>query len=193
MQALPSVAGLICLALIASSCRAAGVPVAEHMPETRHSPAVIPVEPTQCPQFGADMLFEDTPGTGTLQVSPGVKRARWVKINSDLLLDAQGRARRLPPKADITLNLFPDTIYTAVIDEIRDDGNGTTWIGHLEGVENSALIILFTGAVFIGHFASPAGIYEVSSAGDDLYRVIQVDQRGLPGGGSDTVIPTTQP
>ena len=36
------------------------------------------------------------------------------------------------------------------------------------------------GWVFIGNFASPQGVYEVSNAGGDLDQVILIDQKNLP-------------
>ena len=42
--------------------------------------------------------------------------------------------------------------------------------------------MILTGGVFIAHIASPAGIYEVSSVGDDMYLIIQVDQSQMQGG-----------
>ena len=42
--------------------------------------------------------------------------------------------------------------------------------------------MVYTGGVFIGHFASPLEVYEVSLVQDDLYRVILIDQSKFQGG-----------
>ena len=102
-----------------------------------------------------------------------------VKINRSLLLDDQGQALHLAPDAEVRLNLFPDVSYTGVIERIEQQGDGYSWVGHLKNVDTSELFIVYTAGVFIGHFASPGGVYEVSSAGDDLYRIVMVDQSKL--------------
>lgn len=123
---------------------------------------------------------------------PATARSRWVKINGGLLLDPQGNPRKLPPNTEITINLFPDTSYIGVIEEIREDGGAYTWIGHLKDVDMSELLIVYNAGLFLGHFASPGGVYEVSNAGGDLYLLIQIDQSKLPGGEGDIDIPKIQ-
>ena len=110
-----------------------------------------------------------------------VKRHRVVTINSRLLLDESGEPRPMQPNSEITLNLFPDTIYTGVIEKAEQDESGFTWLGHLKNVENSTLTMVFAGGLLIGNFGSPAGVYEVSNIGGELYQIIEVDQNSLPG------------
>jgi len=111
-------------------------------------------------------------------VGPEVVRSRFVKINTELLLDNAGQAREVD---EITLNLFPDVTYVGVIDQVEQNGDGYTWVGTLKGVENSSLFIVFAGGVFIVHVASPEGVYEASNRGGDLYQIIMIP----PGGGQD--------
>jgi hypothetical protein len=74
-------------------------------------------------------------------------------------------------------------MYTGQVQDFQQEGDGATWIGVLKDVEYSYFYLVYTAGVLLGHFASPAGIYEVTNVGDDLYRIIQVDQGGLGGGG----------
>ncbi len=110
-----------------------------------------------------------------------------MSINQGLLLDAQGTAQQLPPQAEIALNLFPDATYTAVIDQMQQEGDTYTWVGHLKGVETSEFTLVYAAGVFAGHFASPGSVYEVSSAGGEFYEIVQIDQQKLPGGEGDAI------
>ncbi len=140
------------------------------------------------PNQPSGSLFISAGQGGAPPGRPEVARSRAVKINQSLLLDTQGAARQLPPNTEITLNIFPDTSYTPVIDQVEQEGDSYTWVGHLQGVDPSSVMIVYTAGVFMGHFASPQGIYEVSSAGDDLYQLIQIDQNKLPGGEGDVTL-----
>lgn len=128
---------------------------------------------------GPASLFSDSAGAVPAPVGPQIIRWRAVTLNLGVLLDESGQAREL---SEITVNLFPDVTYTGIIEEVNVEGDGYTWIGHLKDVELSAFYIVYTSGVFIGHFASPLGIYEVSIAKDEVYRIIQIDQNRFPGG-----------
>ena len=124
-------------------------------------------------------LFVDTDATRALPSEQHIVRSRFVKVNLALLMDETGQSRNVK---EITLNLFPGVAYTGVLMQIEPNGDGYSWAGYLKGVEYSGLTMVYTSGVFIGHFASPSGVYEVSSAGDDLYRVIMMTPTNLPGG-----------
>jgi len=125
-------------------------------------------------------LFVPTDAVGVAAPGPAVTRSRFVKLDWSLLLDENGQALDLPANAEITLNLFPDVTYTGVVEKIEHDGEGYSWIGHLKEVEFSSMFMVYTAGVLIGHFASPEAVYEVSNVGDDLFRIVQIDQSKLP-------------
>ncbi len=145
--------------------------------------------PTETPELQSENpptttagLFLDTDDTGPVDNSPSTARYRFVKFDSSALIDENGQALDIGEQREITLNLFPDVTYTGVIVQVGEDGGAVSWSGYLKDIEYSELAIVYTAGVFFGHFASPLGIYEVSSVGDDLYRIIQIDQSRLPGG-----------
>ncbi len=119
-------------------------------------------------------------------------RSRYVHVNMSLLLNADGAVRTASELPQVTLNLFPDVNYTAVVNQVqKTDADNTSWIGTLAGVDNGYFYLVESGGAFIAHVASPQGVYEVSSAGNDVYRVVQIRQSELsdePDGGRD--IPT---
>jgi len=136
-------------------------------------------------------LFIATDQTAAFTPQASVVRSRFVKINRSLLLDHQGQALPLSPNSEVSLNLFPDTDYTGIIERIEEDGNGVSWVGHLKDVATSELFIVYSAGVFIGHFASPGGVYEVSSVGDELYQIIMIDQSKLQGPGGEEPSPAS--
>ena len=161
-------------AAIISSCNgeitSTPLPANQSVPETAAMPS-------------AELVL-DAEASEATPSSAYVLRSRVVKINFPVLLDENGRARELTGKT-ITLNLFPDVIYTGMIEQVEENGDSYTWIGHMKNVEFSALTIILTDGVFIAKIASPDGVYEVSSIGGDLYRVILINQENL--GGEDEV------
>lgn len=124
-------------------------------------------------------LFADTEITRDLPAEPHITRSRFVKVNLGQLLDETGQARNVK---EITFNLFPDVVYIGVVEQVEQSGDSYTWSGYLQDVEYSYFTMVYTSGVFMGHFASPQGIYEAVFVEDGLYRVIEIDQTKFPGG-----------
>jgi hypothetical protein len=138
-------------------------------------------EPSKLSSTSAS-LFLDTGAVDAASPAPHVARSRLVKLNLSLLLADDGQPRSLALPAEIQLDLFPEVHYTGIIEQVQNEGDAISWIGHLKEIEYSELTMVYTGGIFIAHFASPQGVYEVSLMGDDVYRIIQVDQSKLEGG-----------
>jgi len=159
------------LALMLSSCSRETTPAPL---QTRESTTENSALPTAA-------LFLDVESPDPTPPAAHIVRSRVVKINFPLLLDENGRARKLTGNS-ITLNLFPDVIYTGVIEQMEENGDSYSWVGYLQDVEFSTLTMILSSDVFIAKIASPGGVYEVSTIGGDLYRIILIDQQKLPGG-----------
>jgi len=127
-------------------------------------------------------LFREVPEPANRESDPPeIVRTRFVDFNSDILLNSDGHPKELPAGSLLKVNLFPDVNYTGVIEEVQENGaNNYTWVGSLQDVEYSYMYIIYTEGVFIGHFASPEGVYEVRYKKDDLYQVVLIDQTKLP-------------
>lgn len=124
-------------------------------------------------------LFTDTDLKKNLPSEPHISRSRFVKVDLSQLLDEAGKPLNI---REIVFNLFPDVIYTGVIEQVEQSGDTVSWSGYLEGVEYSTFTLVYTSGVFMGHFGSPLGTYETVIVEDDLYRVIEIDQTKFPGG-----------
>lgn len=155
-------------------------PIGANQPTTSPSEGVSTGKPVS-----SNSLFIESKSVGVIDEAPYIVRYRFVQLNLDLLLDENQQALKLKPKTEIQINLFPDATYTGVIERVEDSGDAITWVGYLKDVEFSELTMVYTGGVFIGHFASPDGVYEISLAGEDLYRIVKIDQTLLPGGEGD--------
>ena len=124
-------------------------------------------------------LFADAKSNRILPEEPHISRWRFVKINLGLLVDETGQARNVK---EITFNLFSDVAFVGVIEQVEQAGDVISWSGVLKDVEISYFSMVYTSGVFMGHFASPLGVYEAVYVEDGLYRVIQIDQTEFQGG-----------
>lgn len=140
-----------------------------------------PAEPA-LPVDSPPRLFNDAgESIGATQSASSAGRSRFVYINRDLLLGSDERILNLEPGTLVTINLFPDVNFTGVIERLEQNGpDSHSLVGHLQEIDYSSMYIVFTGGVFLMHFASPMGVYEVQQVQDDLYRVVQVDQAKSP-------------
>lgn len=167
----PWTLGLLGLALLAG-CTAEG---ATTPPLPPSSSATASPTQTGATTVAEGSLFRDTgpetPGSGT------IRRSRPVTLDTSLLLDGAGKARRGP--VDLTLNLFPDVTYRTRVTLTSLEGGADVWEGTLTGRATSSVMILRVNGVFIMKAASPAGVFEVSSVAGG-YRVIEMNQAAMP-------------
>ncbi len=112
---------------------------------------------------------------------PGhVTRTRYVNVNLGQLVDAGGKALDIRVNPQVTLNLFPDASFTGIMESVKKDPEtGISWTGRLKEDPGGYFYLVLVDDVFIAHVASLSGVYEVSWAADNLYRVVQIDQSRL--------------
>jgi peptidyl-Asp metalloendopeptidase len=128
-------------------------------------------------------LFVPSPLQGDLKsaLDPTIIRARFVNINFPLLnaqtdssTDKTISAKTLP------LNLFPDLFYTAVLDRREITGKNLIWVGHLEGIAFSTVILVTEEGIMSGNISLPGGFYQVRYAGNGVHAVYQINQAAFP-------------
>jgi hypothetical protein len=130
-----------------------------------------------------DGLFTEGPPSNTVFVpGPSVSRTRLVGIKLSKLGGESG-----PPQdgsslgRQISLNLFADTTLTAILDQVyQPTSGGFIWLGHLEEVENSHVILVYDQGVLIGKVGTPQSIYRVRYLGDGLQAVEQINLSAMP-------------
>ncbi len=141
-------------------------------------------------------LFSDAAGVSVQSEPPdrGVIRSRPVTIDLNQVgggggVSVSGGA---PQVADvISLNLFDNVQYIAVLDTIepQPDG-GLAWIGRVQGIEPSQVVLVVNQGQMAGNIAVPGAFYGVRYLGGNTHAVVEIDQSAYPG---DTPIPVDLP
>jgi peptidyl-Asp metalloendopeptidase len=142
-------------------------------------------------------LFEDAYNVGNQAVDQGptIMRSRLVKVKFDLLggpADVRGQASIQPEVQDVvTLNLFDDATYTAVLDQIEVLATGGyVWIGHIDDVLYSQVVFVVNQGQAAGNVALPNGFYAIRYVSNNTHVIYQIDQSRFP---DDLVRPVVLP
>ena len=131
-------------------------------------------------------LFTDaTPDADQPVRAPGATRSRLVTFDiANLLRPASDRPENVAGVSRITLNLFPDTVLSAVLDRLETGTEGfVTWVGHLADDDLRLASFTVRGSVMAGTVQTSGATYVLRSGGAGLTRIMQVDtSRVLPDG-----------
>jgi hypothetical protein len=142
------------------------------------SPAVTTVSATTDSEnkkhlFSPLSLKEDR--THIVQKDKTIKRQRFVQVDFNELV----RSPEIPKK--IILNLFDDKVFTAIYDRTPEKVlRGIGWIGHLEGVDRSQVILIMTDGMLTGSVSMPGGLFRVRGTGNEVHIVEEVDPSQFP-------------
>ncbi len=122
----------------------------------------------QLPASAPDLFddFDIQQATGKVLPPKAVKgKNRSVNVHTDLLWSDT-----------LTLNLFDDVVVTAVRDRMIDNVKGsTTWIGHVEGEQDSEVFLTVRGNTMSGNVQIGDKTYEIESKGNNQHDITQVD------------------
>ena len=113
-------------------------------------------------------------------------RRRVAKLNQTLV---DSIADAAPATPVMTLNLFPNVVYTAVLDGVEDTNPGRAWTGRLEGEPLSSVVLAVVGGVLAGHVSVPGALYEITGGVDGTVVIAEVDPSLLPPEGPPIVVP----
>lgn len=114
------------------------------------------------------------PGPGALRAASKIVKGRERAVTADL--------SQIRGKTDtLVLNLFDDTVLTAVRDRIEKVKSGRVWIGHIEGEPDSEVVLARHGHALMGTVkrgeAGSRQMYEIVYAGGDTQVIRQIDPR----------------
>ena len=94
----------------------------------------------------------------------------------------KGRNRSVNAHTDLlgedtlTLNLFDDVVVTASRDRLIDNVDGkTTWVGHVEGEQDSEVFLTVHGNTMSGNVQIGDKTYEIEPKGNNQHDITQVD------------------
>jgi hypothetical protein len=106
----------------------------------------------------------------TAQARPAaanVRRSRQVIVSLDGMptpadLASVGRASRTP----VRLDLFEDVSVVADFDHFDENPRGTTWVGHVRGVPQSTVTLVYGDGRMTGTVVTPDAVYAIGPAPD---------------------------
>ena len=108
-------------------------------------------------------------------------RRREVTIDFEMLaLSRESADQSTGTSAKLTLNLFDDTVLTAIVNRTVPTSSGYSLSGRIEGVEFGTMTLVVNGTVVAGSVRTPAGTYRIRSIGKRLYAISEVDESKLP-------------
>ena len=122
----------------------------------------------------APALFDDEQSSSGAPVQPPATRSRNATVNVGAIgLDAAAATSR------VLLNLFRDTQYVAVFDHLQSAPISRSWIGAIDGVANSEVVLAVSGGVFAATISLPNAYYTVMPADGGRYLIAQIDRDAM--------------
>ena len=133
-----------------------------------------------------DLFIAAAYGRGSFDeaIRARIIRYRFVVIQFPLLNKGLSK---LSPNASgkdddvVVLNLFDDVVLRAVLDrrEVRSN-HSFTWLGHIEGINDSAVTLVVEDDVMAGNVRVQRSFYQVRAAGEGVYAIYQIDPTLFP-------------
>jgi hypothetical protein len=102
-------------------------------------------------------------------------------VNIDFAAIKAGTAKNNADVATtLSLNLFDDANFTAVLDRIDQIDGGFVWVGHLQGVEMSNVTLVIRHGQMAGNISMADHFFQVRYAGGSAHVVREIDQSLFP-------------
>lgn len=142
---------------------------------------LLPVGCAEVHPLAPSPLFADSPVVGSAsRQGPEVIRERFVTIALNLLGGGDS-----PPSDVLVLNLFEDVTLTARLSHFERAQDGYTWIGRVEGVKLSDVVLVVTQGVLAGSITMPGATYVIEHTdaeyqGKKVYTIYEIDQSTFP-------------
>ena len=114
--------------------------------------------------------------------APIIIRTRPVQIRLDLVRGKDALMKAQDDTAGVlNLNLFHDVSFIALLDRVESHPSGSfSWIGYIEGVELSEVILVVRDGIMVGNVRMPGACYQIRHAGDGLHAIREIDQSAFP-------------
>ena len=121
-------------------------------------------------------------GVEAASVGDSARRLRLVAIDFAQLERVRASlAQRAATSATLTLNLFEDTSYDAIVERTEPTFSGGYSVSaRIAGEPLGTATLVVNGATVAGTVRTPRGTYRIRSAGDGRYAVSEVDASKLP-------------
>lgn len=131
---------------------------------------------------GSDPLFSAAGEVTTASDDPAIIRSRLVRVNFDAIDEVINPFRDdVDSGKRLTLNLFDDAVFNAVVDQIALNPNGSyTWVAHLEMVPHSQVYLVFNNGILAGKISTPMTSFQVRYVSGDTHAIVQFDPTQFP-------------
>ena len=138
-----------------------------------------------------DGLFADAGIAGEDLIDDAtVMRQRFVHVNF-LRFDAKDLLHnKLKVGEPLLLNLFEDTHFTAVLDEVQSNPSDSAILqGYLaeRSHDQTQVTLVVKDGTMVGKIATPTGIYEIRYVDEDLHQIVQINQAAFPEEENDAI------
>jgi len=112
----------------------------------------------------------------TLDVT--VKRQRFIYVNIGLI----NTEKQAIQQDELMLHLFKDTIFVAKLERVETfSRNGVGWVGHLNGIEDSQVILIVRNGKMTGNIVLPDTLYKVGNSGNNgLHTIKEIKLSNIP-------------
>jgi len=141
-----------------------------------------------CTIWGAASASEGGEGTGFFTEAPtaaadsgssdiATSRSRPFVPNLGLIGDGE----QTPIAEILTLNLFEDETFTAVLERVERHTSGSfTWIGRLVGTGYGTATFVIKDGIVVGTVSTSDATYQIRYAGDGVHVIDHMDSRFFP-------------
>ncbi|MCB0191330.1 MAG: hypothetical protein KDJ65_05245 [Anaerolineae bacterium] len=145
------------------------------------------------PVVAQEPLFTPTDTVTITENKPGVIRSRSVAVNFELLGGPDVSNLAQPAVGSkVTLNLFEDEQFIAVLDKIERNPSGSySWIGHIENREYSHVVLVIKQRMLIGNISTVDQSFNIGYRGDAQV-ISEIDFADLPDDRDDLLYPDSQ-
>ena len=130
-------------------------------------------------------IFAGLPDSLTAQakdqvIDPTVSRSRSVTVNWGAVDTGATSQKQAGGGSGLTLNLFDDAIFSAVLDRREVRSKSVILLGHIEGIDKSQVTLVIEDTVMAGNIRLPGAYFPVRYTGSGLHSVRQIDESQFP-------------
>jgi len=102
-----------------------------------------------------------------------------------------------PPAVEVgsslVLNLFPNLQLIVKLEDFERTKYGYAWIGSVQGMEHSRVILVVVNGVLSGSVRIPKSFFLIEYAGEGLHGVYEINECAVPGDPLNTPVPDDSP
>ncbi len=157
----------ICLALV---CIAGAVALVPSLSSGVSAQGGVPAQPIPS-------LFDESKEMALLAPEVTRPRRRSAQLSQGFVARLSGIGG--PVASQVTLNMFPNVVVTAILERAETIHNGKAWVGRLEGDPLSLVSFGMVNGALSGNVTSAAGIYEISADASGAATVSEVEPARL--------------